>query len=60
MIVKMKKLRVIAMAGDRTKLIDGLLRLGCMEITEPSDKLADPEWAALLRRQDSSLAQLKA
>ena len=60
MIVKMKKLRVIAMAGDRTKLIDGLLRLGCMEITEPSDKLADPEWAALLRRQDSALAQRKA
>lgn len=60
MIVKMKKLRVIAMAGDREKLIGGLLRLGCMEITEPSEKLADPEWAALLRRQDSALSQRRA
>ena len=31
MIVKMKRLRVIAMAGDRAKLLDGLLRLGCLE-----------------------------
>jgi len=28
-----------------------------MEISEPADKLADPEWAALLHRQDSALAK---
>lgn len=57
MIVKMKKLRVIAMAGERERLLDGLLRLGCMEISEPADKLADPEWSELLRRENSSQTQ---
>ncbi len=57
MIVKMKKLRVIAMADERKRLMDGMLHLGCMEITEPTDKLADPDWRALLRRQGSSLTQ---
>ena len=57
MIVKMKKLHVIAMAGERKRLIDGLLRLGCVEISEPTDKLADPEWSALLKRHGSALTQ---
>jgi V/A-type H+-transporting ATPase subunit I len=60
MIVKMKKLRVIAMAEDRAKLFDALLRLGCVEISEPADKLADPEWTGLLHRQDSLLVRRKA
>ncbi len=59
MIVKMKKLRVIAMADERERLFDGLLRLGCLEISESAEKLADPEWAALLRRESSSLSQRK-
>ncbi len=59
MIVKMKKLRVIAMADERARLMDGLLRLGCLEISEPTDKLADPDWAALLHREDSALAKRK-
>ena len=57
MIVKMKKLRVIAMADDRARLFDGLVHLGCLEISEPADKLADPDWAALLHRSGSALAQ---
>ena len=57
MIVKMKKLRVIAMAGERKRLMDGLLRLGCLEISEPTEKLADPEWSALLRRENSAQTQ---
>ena len=59
MIEKMKKLRVIAMADERQRLMDGLLHLGCMEISEPTDKLADPEWTALLKRQGSALTQRK-
>lgn len=54
MIVKMKKLRVIAMEAERRRLMDGMLRLGCMEISEPTDKLADPAWSALLRREESA------
>ena len=59
MIVKMKKLRVIAMADERERLFDGLLRLGCLEISENADKLTDPEWAALLRKESSALSQRK-
>ena len=60
MIVKMKKLRVIAMAGERKRLFDGLLHLGCMQISEPADKLSDGAWRALLGRQGSALSQRRA
>lgn len=55
----MKKLRVVAMADCSKELLKGLLHLGCVEITEPDDKLADPAWAALLRRENSSLTQTR-
>ena len=55
----MKKLRVMAMAGSRDELLRELLRLGCVEISEPAGKLADPAWAALLRRDNSPLAETK-
>ena len=58
-IVKMKKLRVIAMAGEREKLLEGLLRLGCVEISEPDGKLAEQEWSTLLRRGQSRLISAK-
>ena len=58
-IVKMKKLRVIAMADHREELLQGLLKLGCVEISEPDDKLADPAWAALLKRGTSALAETR-
>lgn len=58
-IVKMKKLRVMAMAGQKEELLRQLLRLGCVEISEPDGKLADPEWAALLRRGTSQLVNTK-
>lgn len=58
-IVKMKKLRVMAMASDHNVLMKGLLHLGCVEISEPDDKLADPKWSALLRRGTSSLVETK-
>ncbi|MDE6456345.1 MAG: V-type ATP synthase subunit I, partial [Dysosmobacter sp.] len=58
-IVKMKKLRVMAMADSRDALLRELLRLGCVEISEPAGKLSDPAWSALLRRDASTLAQTK-
>ena len=58
-IVKMKKLRVVAMAGQRETLMKGLLHLGCVEISEPDGKLSDPAWAALLRREDISQEDLQ-
>ncbi len=58
-IVKMKKLRVLAMAGQREELLKGLLHLGCVEISEPEDRLNDPQWAALLRRNVSDLTRIR-
>ena len=53
----MKKLRVIAMAGRREELLEGLLRLGCVEISEPDGK--EQEWSALMRRGQSRLLSAK-
>ena len=58
-IVKMKKLRVMAMAGRREELLEGLLHLGCVEISEPDGYLADPAWSSLLRRGQSRLTSTK-
>ena len=58
-IVKMKKLRVMAVANRREELLRGLLRLGCVEISEPDDKLSDPAWSTLLRRESSNLTQTR-
>ncbi|CDC71239.1 MULTISPECIES: V-type ATP synthase subunit I [environmental samples] len=58
-IVKMKKLRVMAMADRREALLRALLRLGCVEISEPDGLLEDPAWSALLQRGSSRLADTK-
>ncbi len=59
MITKMKRLRVMAMASRKEELLKGLLHLGCVEISEPDERLADPEWSALLRREASDLTRTK-
>ena len=58
-IVKMKKLCVMAMAAQRQQLLRELLHLGCVEISEPDGKLADPAWSALLKRESSRLLDTK-
>jgi len=55
----MKRLRVIAMEAEREDLLKDLQRLGCVEISEPDDKLGDPAWAALLRREESALPRCR-
>ena len=55
----MKKLRVMAMASQREELLSELLRLGCVEISEPDGKLADPAWSALLQRDTSRLTEIR-
>ena len=55
----MKKLRVMAMAGQRETLLRELLHIGCVEVSEPDGKLADPAWSALLERGTSRLAETK-
>lgn len=56
----MKRLRVIGFAEERDDLLQQLLHMGCVEISEPEDKVNDPEWTALLRRDTSALSQRKA
>ena len=56
-IVKMKRIRLIALAQDRDALLAGLLHAGCVEVKEPSQTLA--EGPDFLRREDARVAQAK-
>ena len=58
-IVKMKKLRVVALSSQREQLLRQLLRLGCVEVSQPEEILSDPQWAALLHREDSDLPAMR-
>ena len=58
-IVKMKRVRLIALAEDRDALLAGLLHAGCLEVREPTDALNDPEMAALLKRDTSVAADAR-
>jgi len=58
-IVKMKRLRLLALAADRDELLQRLLRAGCVEITEPDVELNDPEWAALVGRDRAMVGNAK-
>lgn len=59
-IVKMKRLRLIALAQQRDELLARLLHVGCVEVTEPTEQLADPDWTAFLSRDSSELGAVKA
>ncbi len=59
-IVKMKRLRLIALSAEQSDLLGRLLHLGCVEVTETDNKLADPQWAALLKRETTGLGDVKA
>ena len=58
-IVRMKKLRIIAVRSQRDELMLRLQRFGCVEVHEPADTLADEDAAALLRPEHARLAQLR-
>lgn len=58
-IVKMKKLRVIAVRDQRDALLLALARLGCVEVHEPAGMLADEDSAALLRPERAQLTALR-
>lgn len=57
-IVKMKRLRLIALENDQTALLRRLQKLGCLHLSEPpSDETA---WEGLLHRQTDQSAQRQA
>jgi len=56
-IVKMKRLRLIALAQDRDALLSELLHVGCVELREPEDCQSDG--VPLLHRDTSALAEAR-
>ena len=53
-IVRMKKLRLMAVRSARDELLRELLRHGCVEVSEPAE-LQDEAFASLLHREDGEL-----
>jgi len=58
-IVKMKKLRLIAVRSQKDALMRELMLLGCLQIREPAGMLADPDTAALLRTETTNLVEVR-
>ncbi|MDY3013947.1 MAG: V-type ATP synthase subunit I [Evtepia sp.] len=59
-IVKMKRLRLLALESERDALLARLQHAGCVEVLEPEGQLNDPEWTALLHRDTTTLLEVKA
>ena len=55
-IVKMKRLRMVAMVADREALLRRLQHMGCVEIVQPEADPEDPAWAVLIRPAAEGLA----
>ena len=55
-IVKMKRLRMVAMTADREALLRRLQHMGCVEIVQPEADPDDPQWAGLTRPETGGLA----
>ena len=58
-IVKMKRLRLVAMQEDREEILRVLQRMGCVEIGEPCVDWSDPLWAGLSRPDGGKLSDAK-
>ena len=58
-ITKMKRLKLIALSSDRDALLESLRHVGCVEVREPDEYLNDPDWSALLHRENADLAGAK-
>ena len=59
-IVKMKRIRLIALAQDRNALLSSLLHVGCVEISEPEEIPQGSDGNPLLHRDAAGVAQAKA
>ena len=55
-IVKMKRLRMVAMVADREALLRRLQHMGGVEIVQPEADPGDPAWAVLIRPAAEGLA----
>lgn len=58
-IVKMRRLRLIALAQQQDDLLDALQRSGCVQLIQPDlSQQAEEDWAALLSHKSSGLSQV--
>ena len=55
-IVKMKRLHMTAMSGDREELLRLLQHMGCVEVVQPEVDPEDPLWAGLVQPDTPGLA----
>ena len=53
-IVKMSKLSLIGLETDKEKLLDTLMNMGFVEITESSERLSSDEWKGLVVQDGNS------
>ena len=58
-IVKMKKLRLLAVRSGRDELLQELIRYGCVEFSELAPEIQGSEIESLVRRESSDIASLK-
>ena len=58
-IVKMKKLRLLAVRSQREDLLKELMLLGCVEISDPQMLLEDHELASLVKIETSELGKFR-
>ena len=58
-IVKMKRLRLLALRPEREKLLHALQSLGCVEIREPAIDLSDPQWEGLAKPGSAGLEKAR-
>ena len=58
-ILKMKKLRLLAVRSGRDELLQELIRYGCVEFSELAPEIQGSEIESLVRRESSDIASLK-
>ncbi len=58
-IVKMKRLRLLALRPDREELLRALQSLGCVEVREPAIDLSDPRWVDMAKPDLSGLERAR-
>ena len=59
MILKMKKLRLVAIRSRKEELLRDLIQLGCVEFSEIEERLRGTEAEDLVTREGSALMELK-
>jgi len=59
-ILAMKRLRAIALSSERDKLLQSLMKLGCVEISSPESEASDPGYASLASPDESRASEVNA